>query len=129
MIVILAGTKVRFPNSDQVRHNVFSPKPVDGKKLNFGTYPAGDSKEWTFTKPGPVNLLCNIHFEMSAWIVVVETPYYAMVDLQGNYVIKNVPPGNYSLTAWQGDPKVRSRTQQIQVTDTGAVSANFDLRK
>lgn len=96
--VVTVGTTVEFPNNDTVFHNVFAYFQV--KKFDLGMYPRGASKRVTFDKPGLVALLCNVHSEMSAYIMVVDTPYYAVTDKQGNFRIRDVPPGTYTLRAW-----------------------------
>ncbi len=96
--VVTAGTTVQFPNHDFVFHNVFAY--FNAKKFDLGMYPRGATKTVTFDKKGLVSLLCNIHSEMSAYILVVDTPYYAVTDKQGRYQIKDVPAGTYVLHAW-----------------------------
>lgn len=106
VLPVLVGTTVAFPNSDEVRHNVFSPSPA--KLFNLGTYARGVSRSVTFDKPGEVALLCNVHPEMSAYIVVVETPYFAVTGRDGSFVIKGVPPGSYTLKAWHEESRSAS---------------------
>jgi plastocyanin len=96
--VITVGTTVRFPNNDTVFHNVFAY--FQAKRFDLGMYPRGATKTETFSKPGLVALLCNIHSNMSAYIMVVDTPYYAVCDKSGRFVMKDVPPGTYTLHAW-----------------------------
>jgi len=101
-VVVQQGTTVDFKNDDNVGHNVYWPAVHHDKKLahNMGTWPQGQSKPFTFTEVGDVPLLCNVHPEMSGYIFVVPTPYFAVTDKEGNFVIKNVPPGIYEgLTA------------------------------
>jgi plastocyanin len=84
--VVTVGTTVRFPNDDTVFHNVFAY--FQAKRFDLGIYPRGASKSETFDKPGLVALLCNIHSNMSAYIVVVDTPYYAVSDSSGRFLIR-----------------------------------------
>ncbi|HEY3331937.1 MAG TPA: carboxypeptidase regulatory-like domain-containing protein [Capsulimonadaceae bacterium] len=98
VIAVTTGTTVSFPNDDSVLHNVFAY--YDAKKFDLGMYPRGTTKRETFGKAGVVALLCNIHSEMSAYIVVVDTPYYAVSDKDGKFVVHDVPPGKYTLKAW-----------------------------
>jgi plastocyanin len=95
--VVTVGTTVRFPNDDTVFHNVFAY--YDAKKFDLGMYPKGASRSVTFDKPGVVALLCNIHSEMSAYIMVVDTPYYAVTDSKGRFMI-DLPAGHYTLHGW-----------------------------
>lgn len=96
--VITVGTTVEFPNNDTVFHNVFAY--FNAKKFDLGMYPRGATKRVTFDKTGLVALLCNVHSEMSAYIMVVDTPYYAIADRQGRFHLGNVPAGNYTLRVW-----------------------------
>lgn len=95
VLPIVRGTTVSFPNSDAVRHNVFSPS--EACMFNLGTYPPGSVREVTFRRSGVVELLCNVHPEMSAYIVVLDTPYFAKTDRQGHFQITDLLPGNYTL--------------------------------
>jgi plastocyanin len=100
VLVVRVGTSVSFPNSDSVFHNVFSFK--DGKKFDLGMYPAGvKAKPVVFDKPGLSRIFCNIHPNMAAYVMAVDTPYYAMSDEQGTFAIANVPPGTYTYHAWR----------------------------
>ncbi len=126
VLTILAGTKVKFPNSDVVRHNVFSPSSV--QKFTLGTYKLGETRLQVFAKPGVVTLLCNIHAEMSAYIVVTETPYSAITDAAGNYTISNVPPGRYILRVWH-EKSAKTAPLDITVTGDDLKGINFDLKK
>jgi plastocyanin len=96
--VVTVGTTIQFPNHDTVFHNVFAY--FHAKKFDLGMYPRGASRSVTFDKTGLVSLLCNVHSEMSAYIMVVETPYYAVTDKQGRFRIKDLPTGTYVLHAW-----------------------------
>ena len=99
VVVVQQGTTVEFKNDDNVGHNVYWPAIHHDKKLahNMGTWPQGLSKPFTFTEVGDVPLLCNVHPEMSGYIFVVPTPYFAVTDKDGNFLIKDVPPGQYTL--------------------------------
>ncbi len=100
------GATVDFPNGDLVYHNVFSySKP---KKFDLGYYGKGKSKSVTFDKPGIVQVFCDIHSTMSAYVLVVDTPFVTQPDENGNFVISNVPNGNYTLKVWHPDLGDRS---------------------
>jgi plastocyanin len=120
VIAILKGTTVDFLNSDPVGHNVYWPSISGNKKLahNLGTWPQGQTKSFTFNDLGTVPLLCNVHTQMSGYVIVVPTPYFAVTDDQGKFAIKDVPPGHYMLKAWSEEGKPVS--QEIDVT--GAVT-------
>lgn len=126
VLPVLIGTTVEFHNSDPVLHNVFTPSRA-GDKFNLGTWPAGLVKTYTFKKPGVVALLCNVHPEMSAYIVVVETPYFDVTDKEGKFSVKNVPPGNYTLTVWHEKIK-KGPTQTVTVPERGSVQVTFERK-
>ncbi len=117
--VVTAGTIVHFPNNDSVFHNVFAY--FNAKKFDLGMYPRGASKSVTFDKKGLVSVLCNIHSDMSAYIMVVETPYYAVSDKQGRYRIKDVPAGTYSVHVWHESGASLTSTLNVRA-DSGSVN-------
>jgi plastocyanin len=98
LLVVTVGSSVEFPNLDPFFHNVFSL--FDGKRFDLGLYEAGGSRTVTFTRAGVCYVFCNIHPEMSAVVVTVDTPYYAVSDRAGDVAIANVPPGRYAAVAW-----------------------------
>jgi plastocyanin len=128
VMAVQVGTTVEFLNSDPVGHNVYWPSISGNKKLahNLGTWPKGEKKPFQFNDPGAVSLLCNVHPEMNGYIVVSPTPYFAVTDKSGNYEIKNVPPGKYTLKTWSEDGKVT--TQAVEVTG-GTVTVDLVVKK
>jgi plastocyanin len=120
ILPVLKGTSVDFLNSDSVGHNVYWPSVGGNRKLafNLGTWPQGVKKSYTYDELGAVPLLCNVHPEMAAYIFVAPTPYFAVTDAKGEYTIKDVPPGKYTLKAWseQGKPV----EQPVEVTGAAA---------
>jgi len=94
--VIQTGSAIRFFNNDPEPHNVYSPEG----RYNLGTWPTGDTKDYTFKKAGVYSQLCNIHPDMLAYVVVVDTPHFAVTDATGAFLIRNVPPGKYKLIVW-----------------------------
>jgi len=122
--VVLKGTTVDFLNSDPVGHNVYWPSVSGNKKLahNMGTWPKGQSKPFQFNDLGAASLLCNVHPEMSGYVVVVATPYFAVTDKDGGFEIKNVPDGKYTLKTWSEDGKPTTVT-----VDVPGGSANVEL--
>jgi len=98
ILVVPAGSMVDFPNLDPFFHNVFSM--FDGKRFDLGLYEAGTSRSLSFTTRGICYSFCNIHPDMSAVVVVVDTPYYGMTNRAGEFTVPNVPPGQYELSVW-----------------------------
>ncbi len=127
IVVVQQGTTVQFLNSDSVAHNVFWISIGGNKKLghNLGTWPKGEKRPFKFDNPGAVPLLCNVHPEMSGYVVVSPTPYFALTDKSGEYKIENVPDGSYALTGWHEGAKNQSKP----VTVAGDTKADFTLSK
>ena len=112
VLVVPVGATVDFVNSDNVQHNVFWPSISGNRRLgnNLGTWPQGDKRSFTFNNPGVATLLCNVHSEMSGYIVITPTPYFAVADATGNYRIANLPDGSYTVTMWHEGTKPLSKT-------------------
>ena len=127
IMAVQQGTTVEFLNSDNVQHNVFWTSVGGDKKAghNLGTWPKGEKRSFTFDKAGVVPLFCNVHPDMGAYIVVSPTPYFAETDDSGNYKIKDVPDGSYTLTVWHEGAKSQSKP----VTVSGETKADFTLTK
>jgi plastocyanin len=124
VLAVTAGTVVDFPNSDRIYHNVFSLSK--GARFDLGRYEAGHSKSVRFDRPGVVRVFCEIHSHMNAFILVFGHPFYAMTDSEGRYRIDNVPPGTYSVVAWnEGAP---SDPRQVTVPDGAATEIDFTVR-
>lgn len=113
--VVTCGTTVQFPNNDTVFHNVFAY--FEATKFDLGMYPRGATKKVTFKKPGLVALLCNVHSEMSAYILVVDTPYFAVTDREGRFHLRNVPPGTYTLHAWHESGATLTQTVIVKAQE------------
>ncbi|HEV2196039.1 MAG TPA: plastocyanin/azurin family copper-binding protein [Candidatus Acidoferrum sp.] len=120
VVAVQQGTTVEFLNSDPVGHNVYWPSISGNKKLahNMGTWPKGEKKPFQFNDVGVASLLCNVHPEMSGYVVVSPTPYFAVTDKDGNFEIKNIPAGKYTLKTWSEDGK--PTTQAVDVTGATA---------
>lgn len=99
VLAVRAGTTVDFPNNDRVFHNVFSFK--DGKRFDLGLYPVGASKPVTFDKTGVSRIYCNIHPQMAAYVVAVDSPYFAVSRKDGSFTLPDVPAGRYTFHAWR----------------------------
>jgi plastocyanin len=126
VLVVQVGSTVDFLNSDSVQHNVYWPKVGEDKKKthNMGTWPQGQKKPFQFTDPGVVPLLCNVHPEMSAFIVVSPTPYFAETGTDGSFTLANVPDGDYTITAWHEGKKPQSKKISVK----GDTTADLTLQ-
>ena len=124
VLPVVAGTTVKFLNSDPTPHNVFSP---DNEKYNLGTWPKGQSRDYAFTKcaktPCVYTQLCRVHPEMEGYVVVLQNPYFAVTDKEGRYEIGNVPPGSYTLAVWH----TRAKAQPKPVTVDASKPATVDF--
>ena len=117
-----AGGTVNFPNVDKIMHNAFSLSR--GNRFDLGLYKAGAAKKHRFESPGLVRIYCNIHPQMSAFVLVVDNPYFAKVQPNGAYRIAGVPPGTYTVKAW--NEKARGQ-KRVTVGKSGARGVNFTL--
>lgn len=126
VIAVQKGTTIDFPNSDSVRHSVFSPE-YSCQQVNLGTYDVGVVKQVRFEESCEIPLLCNVHIEMSAFVLVLDNPYFSVTGKDGIFEIENVPPGNYKLSAWH--EKLRTVTEDVTVEAGKTASVNFLLKK
>ncbi|RPH72305.1 MAG: hypothetical protein EHM78_03655 [Myxococcaceae bacterium] len=127
VLAVPVGATVHFRNDDEVFHNVFSlSRPND---FDLGLYRSGEARDRTFRTPGPVNLLCNIHTSMVAYVYVVDSPYYAQADDRGSWTVKNVPLGEYQVHAWHEsslEPVRRAVSVQAETVTAPRLTANSD---
>jgi plastocyanin len=126
--VILQGTTVDFLNHDNVAHNVYWPSINGDKRFRHSMtiVSPNQQKSFQFDNLGAAELLCNLHPEMIGYVVVVPTPYFALIANDGTFSIKNVPPGTYTLKTWSEDGK--PTTQKITAGD-GATNADITVTK
>jgi plastocyanin len=121
VLAVPVGTQVDFPNFDPIFHNAFSS--FSGQPFDVGLYPPGTSRSVTFKRDGVVRVFCNIHQTMSAIIVVVKTPWYAVTNAQGGFQIAGVPPGDYRLRVfYERAPADELKTLERKVTVDGATT-------
>lgn len=116
VLPVQAGTLVHFPNSDDVRHHVYSFSSA--KRFELPLYAGRQADPVRFDQPGVVVLGCNIHDSMIGYILVLETPWFARVDAQGLATL-NAPPGDYRLEVWHPRLPDTDKPQVFQVSLTG----------
>ena len=125
LTVVQVGTRVEFPNQDDVFHNIFS---LSGpRRFNLGRYPPGGSKAEVFTMPGIVRLFCDIHSEMGGIVLVLDTPYFVKPDAEGRFRLEGVPPGEYTAVAWHESAGTDSA--RVVVSEGAETSIDFALER
>jgi len=125
VMAVSVGTVVDFTNSDRTYHNVFSLSKA--KRFDLGRYARGQSKAVRFDRPGVVRVFCEIHSHMSAFILVFAHRFFAVTDGEGRYRIENVPPGTYTIVAWNDGETRETRTVRVG-EEGGAVEQDFVVR-
>jgi len=111
VLAVTVGTTVEFPNSDRVFHNVFSLSKA--RRFDLGRYPRGDSRAVRFDRPGMVRVFCEIHSQMSAFVLVFAHRFFDTTDQEGRYEIEGVPPGTYTLSVWNEGEVRATRTVEL----------------
>jgi hypothetical protein len=120
ILVVPVGAAVEFPNRDPWFHNVFSL--FEGKRFDLGLYEAGESRVVHFDREGISYIFCNIHPEMSAVVIALSTPYYAIAGRGGNFSLPSVPAGRYMLHVWseRASPEATQAVQrEVMISDQG----------
>lgn len=128
LLVIPVGGKVEFPNHDPFFHNVFSL--FEGKRFDLGLYESGTTRFVQFDQPGISFIFCNIHAEMSAVVIALTTPYYAVSDARGDLRIPDVPPGRYDLQVFHSavaPDELRALSREITVAHGDTSLGTFSL--
>jgi plastocyanin len=121
VLPVQRGTVVEFVNRDNTYHNVFSLSPT--KRFNIGRRPTGEAVPIKFDRAGIVQVFCDIHSYMSAYILVLDSPYYVQPDEHGNYSLENIPIGVYTLKVWH--ERLTKRERIITITSGGHITENF----
>jgi plastocyanin len=124
--VVEVGGEVEYPNRDPFSHNVFSSTP--GGAFDLGLYPRGESRAAVFRRPGAYSIFCNIHAKMSAFVVAVPSPYYAMPTADGRFTIDGVPPGRYRVHAWHERAPSQSTLITVGERAPGELALTLDAR-
>jgi plastocyanin len=123
-VAVPVGAAVNFPNSDPIYHNIFSVSAPN--QFDLGLYKGGESKTKIFEAPGIVRVFCNVHPQMTATIIVANTPYFTTADKQGAFSFGNIPDGNYLLKAYADEGQ---SSQRIEVKDAVLnVTVKIDAR-
>ena len=127
VIAVRVGTEIEFPNQDPFFHDVFSI--YRGKPFDLGLYESGTARKVRFAQPGVSYIFCNIHPEMSAAVVALPTPYFAVTSWDGNFQIAHVPPGRYKIEFWYesaSDAELGSLSRDLDVgTDTSSLAVTL----
>ena len=125
VLIVPVGSVVEFPNRDPFFHNVFSL--FEGKRFDLGLYEAGSTRNVVFDKPGISYIFCNIHSEMSAVVIALETPFYGISDAHGRVAIAGVPPGHYTLRIWYEETlpeRLNDLTREVTISaDSSSLGA------
>ncbi len=130
VLPVQQGTKVTFKNSDSFEHNVFSAD--DCCEMDLGNFAGGASASHEFDTLGEGVMLCKLHPEMAAYVIVLDTPYFTRAELDGatqsaTYRIENVPPGEYIVKIW--NKKTESAEQTVTISDDTEAAADVTLEK
>jgi plastocyanin len=139
VLPVPVGASIEFPNNDQVNHNVFSMSRT--KTFNLGSYKPGESKTVVFDKTGIVELRCDVHAEMAAYILVMENPYFAVTDKNGHFQIPDesylkkaglegvaeLAPGKYAIKTWH--EKLKTQKSTVEVPASGDVTVELKLKR
>lgn len=124
VLPVLVGSTVDFLNSDSFVHNVLTPDRC-ADEFDLGSWPTGEVRSHTFEQPCVAVLLCSVHPEMVAFVVAVDTPYFAVTDAEGNFTIPDVPAGTYTISVWH--ERLKKTTQTVTVS--GDVTVDFTLTR
>ncbi len=125
LLVVTAGSTVAFPNSDPIRHNVYSATP--GAVFDLGFYGEGESREYVFAKPGLVVVNCNVHHVMQAQVLVVPTAHHTRVDGDGRYRLDQLPATRGTLHVWH--PRAQSISVAVALPMAAAIDRKIVLTK
>lgn len=124
ILTITLGDSVDFLNHDSVAHNVYSP---DNETYNLGSFKPEEKRSYTFKTAGMYTQLCSIHPEMLAFIFVGQNPYSAVVEKDGRFTIKDVPPGNSTIAVWNSHLKAADK--KVTVSEGQSAEVSFSLHR
>src|ERR1700761_1604227 len=130
LLVVPVGSSVAFPNADPFFHNVFSL--FDGKRFDLGLYEAGSTRSVVFSRVGVSYIFCNIHSEMSAVVIALDTPFFSAADEGGLFRMQDVPDGDYTLRVWvEGQPQnvLDQQTRRVHIAGASTALGNIDANR
>jgi plastocyanin len=127
VLITTVGQEVDFPNEDPFVHNIFSNSEV--KRFDLGIYQEGETRSVLFTRPGVISVHCNIHPQMEAFVVVVNSPYYDLSNKKGEFQIKNVPAGKYRFRVWhrRANPELLKALTRPVTVEVGGSLGNIQI--
>jgi plastocyanin len=126
VLPVQTGTWVEFPNSDNVRHQVFSVSPA--RRFSTPLYVGKPARPLQFPTAGVVALGCSVHEQMSAYIVVVDTPFFATTGEDGRALLNGIPAGRYQLKVWHPGMKGEPKGEAIEVAGDVSLTVKTALR-
>ena len=125
ILPVVQGTRVEFPNEDDIYHNVFSLSSA--RAFDLGRFPRGEAKDVLFRKPGLVQVFCHIHSDMSGIVLVLPNAFFAAPTGDGEYAIEGVPPGEYTVMGWHERAKPVSRRIRVVAGETTTIDFSLPL--
>jgi plastocyanin len=125
VLTVTAGSTVRFPNTDPILHNVFSTST--GNDFDMGLYGHGGGKTKVFGHPGLVRVYCNVHHEMFAYILVLDTPYFADAGADGSFELRGLPAGPGEVTVW--NPRGEVWRQHLDASPAAPLAVQLKLNR
>ena len=125
VMAVRVGTEIEFPNQDPFFHDVFSI--YRGKPFDLGLYESGSARKVRFSQPGVSYIFCNIHPDMSAAVVALSTPYFAVTSSDGSFQINHVPPGHYKMEFWYESASEAELASLARDLDVGSESTSLTV--
>lgn len=124
VLPILKGSTVNIKNEDKIYHNVFSLSEL--RPFNIGRRPRGENVPIDFNQAGVIRVFCDIHSNMSAYIIVLNNPFFVHPDEHGNYSLTDIPAGKYKVHVWH--ERMEAKNQSVEIKEGETVQINFTLQ-